>query len=150
MSEHQSTQPVVPGGVPRVPGGGDDVEISLGGLHQTPPVLQLPQSSQSCTIEPSVMLPVDRASSQLPGARTPRWEIAQEVASGIHQGMSVLGVRQSAARGVPVTRIEELEAMRQMLDQMMAETRRMQASGSTTQAFVSSEPEQPIHVHHQL
>ena len=100
--------------------GDDDREISLGGSHHS--LSPVSQASQSCTIEPSEMLPVARASSELPGAGTSLWEAAQEVVSGIHQGMSVLGVRQSATRGVLVTCIEELETMRQIMDHMMAET----------------------------
>ena len=129
----------------------DDMDASPGGPHYPPPPSV---SRQECDYrEPSETLPVLRDSSQLPGVRTQFLEAAQEVISGIHQGMSVLGVRQSAARGLPVAHFEGLEAVRQTdvqtLDQALVEIQRLRAALRTTQACVSLRSSQRIHVQQQ-
>ena len=111
-------------------GAGGSMDSRSGGPHHPP------SSSASLhqwdTREPVEALPVLRDSSQLPGQRTQILEAAQEVVSGIHQGMSVLGVRQSAARGLPMARSMEQETVRQAdiqtLDQALAEIQRLRAA----------------------
>ena len=121
-----------------MPAAGDDMDASSGGPHHSPP----PSASfqQLYTREPSATLPILGDSSQLPGVRTQFWETAQEVISGIHQGMSVL-------------RLAELEAVmqanQQILDRMLAETQRIRAVESSMHACVSSGSAQHTHVQHQ-
>ena len=93
-----------------MPGAGDDMDARSGGPHHPPsPSVSLHEWDSR---EPSETLLVLRDSSQLPGMRTQFLEAAQEVIHGIHQGMSVLGVRQSAARGLPMAGLEGMGAAR--------------------------------------